>query len=78
MARRATAGHAALRQSEHGSFDDPFTHDVVAVDADGNVLFKTALHPDEVDDALTRYGGYPEGEDAPDGVDHYEVRPSDD
>lgn len=49
-----------------------FTHDVVAVDADGEVLFETeALFPNETDDALE---DYPDGDDAPEGVDHYEIR----
>lgn len=75
MARKVTAGHEALRQSEHGSFTDTFTHDVVAVDSDGDVVYETeSLHSHEVETALTRGTGYPEGDDAPDGVDHYEVR----
>lgn len=79
MGRRVTAGHEALRQSEHGSSSPDFTHDVVAVDGEGNEVFKTeALHAHEVDDALTRGTGYPEGDDAPEGVDHYEVRERDD
>ena len=75
MARKVTAGHAALRQSEHGSFESNFTHDVVAVSAEGEILFETeSLRQSEVDTALTRGAGYPEGDDAPDGVDHYEIR----
>jgi len=75
MARKVTARHEALRQSEHGSHSDGFTHDVVAVDSDGEKVFETeSLRPDEVENALTRGAGYPEGDDAPEGVDHYEVR----
>ena len=49
-----------------------FTHEVVAVDEDGEVVFETeSLFPDEVNTALE---DYPEGEDAPEGVDHYEIQ----
>ena len=42
MARKVTAGHAALRQSEHGSFDaDPLPWELAAIDADGNELYRT-------------------------------------
>lgn len=66
------------RQNMKRASRDPapaFTHDVVAVDGDGEVVFETeALYPNEVDDALD---DYPEGDDAPEGVDHYEVRERD-
>lgn len=64
------------RQNMRAAREEPgFTHDVVAVDESGEVLFETeSLYPNEVDDALTRGAGYPEGDDAPEGVDHYEVR----
>ena len=72
MARKVTAGHAALRQSEHGSFTNDFTHEVVAVGSDGEQVFETeSLHSHEVDGALD---DYPSGDAAPEGVDHYEVR----
>jgi len=75
MARKVTAAHEMLRQSEHGTHAHGFTHEVVAVDDEGGVLFDTeSLRPDEVDTALTRGPGYPEGDDAPEGVDHYEIR----
>jgi hypothetical protein len=62
----------ALRQSEHGSFENDLTHDVVAVDSNGNKVFETeGLRSHEVDGALE---DYPSGDDAPEGVDHYEVR----
>lgn len=49
-----------------------FTHDVVAIDEDGNEVFETeSLYANEVDYALD---DYPEGDDAPEGVDHYEIR----
>ena len=56
----------------HHDAGPSFTHDVVAVDENGDVLYATeALFPNEVDGALE---GYPEGDDAPVNVDHYEVR----
>lgn len=49
-----------------------FTHDVVAVDSNGNKVFETeCLYANQVEGALD---DYPEGDDAPEGVDHYEVR----
>ena len=61
-----------MREMRRLDQQDPFTHDVVAVDSDGNKVFETeSLRPAEVDDALA---SYPEGDDAPEGVDHYEVR----
>jgi hypothetical protein len=49
-----------------------FTHDVVAVDENGDALYATeALFPSEVDNALEEREV---PDDAPDDVDHYEVR----
>jgi len=56
----------------HHDTGPSFTHDVVAVDENGEVLYATeALFPNEVDDALE---GYAVGDDAPEDVDHYEIR----
>ena len=73
MARRCHQTGMALRQSERQpSGDYGFTHDVIAVDSDGCEVFETeALRPSEVDTALE---DYPSGEDAPDGVERYEIR----
>ena len=71
MARQVTAGHEMLRATEHNTSARDFTHEVIAVDSEGNHLFDTeSLFPDEVDTALD---SYPEGKHAPDGVDHYEI-----
>lgn len=79
MARQVTAGHEALRASEHGSFDDPFTHDVVAVDADGNVLFETeSARSEQAAREQAVLCDEAEAEDPIEGVDHYEVRARDD
>jgi hypothetical protein len=72
MARRVTAGHEALRQSEHPSPSSDFTHDVVAVDSSGEVLFPTeSLYSEEATDA--KLEEYNDLGDIPEEVDHYEI-----
>lgn len=39
MERKVTAGHMALRQSEHGSAEYNATHDIVAVAPSGEMLW---------------------------------------
>jgi len=57
--------------NETGYNSSNFTHKVVAVDSDGQILFEAeSLYPFEVYKALE---SYPSGEDAPEGVDHYQV-----
>ncbi len=41
MARKVTAGHSALRQSEHSTHEYTPTHDIVAVSPRGEILWKT-------------------------------------
>jgi len=74
MARRATAGHAMLRLSEHGDGPPEPTHDVHAVDEAGDSLFicASAWDEDEANDDLERVLRDPEC--WPDEVDDYEVR----
>jgi len=74
MARRATAGHAMLRLSEHGDGPPEPTHDVHAVDEDGESLFicASAWSEQEAENDLRRVLRDPKG--WPEGVDDYEVR----
>lgn len=41
MARKVTAGHQSLRQSEHSTVDYTKTHDIVAVSPEGEHLWVT-------------------------------------
>lgn len=53
------------------TYSSDFTHEVVAVASDGDILYETeSLYPFEVNKALE---SYPSGDDAPEGVDHFEV-----
>jgi len=67
--------NTAKALSQRRTYSKTRWHEVVAVDDEGSVLFDTeSLKSHEVDTALTRGPGYPEGDDAPEGVDHYEIR----
>jgi hypothetical protein len=71
MAREVTAGHMALRQSEHNTSSLNFTHEIIAVDSDGNELYECeSLESHEVEDALDAYNTHM----GTDEVDHYEVK----
>lgn len=71
-AEMAAEYHREMDNMRQANRDPGFTHDVVAVSPEGDVVFETeALYPNEVDTALD---DYPEGDDAPEGVDHYEIR----
>jgi len=54
MARKVTAGHMAMRASEHGSFDHE-AHarrkpwELAALDRDGNELYRTEYFESEAD-----------------------------
>ena len=71
MARKVTAGHMALRQSEHNTTSPNFTHEVIAVDSDGNELYECeSLEPHEIETALDAYNTHM----GTDEVDHYDVK----
>lgn len=71
MSREVTAGHMALRNSEHNTAAPTFTHEVIAVDSDGNELYECeSLESHEVETALDAYNTHM----GTDEVDHYEVR----
>jgi len=74
MARRATAGHAMLRLTEHPDPTPEPTHDVHAVDEDGDSLFicASAWDEDEANDDLQRVLDDPDC--WPEDVADYEIR----
>jgi|APHM01.1.fsa_nt_gi hypothetical protein len=79
MARRVTAGHEALRQSEHQTFDQnkpPL--ELVALDGDGEELYRTESF-DSREEAQEVCDTFDEGsaywtESIPDKVDRFEPR----
>lgn len=71
-AEMAQEFHQEMDRMKEDQQDPGFTHDVVAVDSEGSVVFETeSLYPNELDGALD---DYPEGDAAPEGVDHYMIQ----
>ena len=77
MARKVTAGHLALRQSEHGSHD--FTvppWELAALDSEGNELYRTEYFKTEGGAraaASSLNSSHPDTPPLPEGVAQFKV-----
>lgn len=79
MARKVTAGHHALRASEHNMSTPEPTHHVVAVSPEGKTLWVTdSYYPYDTEDAQVMFADDYSGitNEIIDGqmIDHFELR----